>query len=169
MILWREDAERRINPSFCVVCVSCAATGMFDEGSNTDATWAQTHMWTAPYGVFAPTPGPDAVVEEFLPLGDCSRRWRRPAGRTLRVGARLEQQARHRAICCRRRTKREQSHCPSTAVTVRSVRSYQVRLVELMLAQVSNDDGKQVVFSRYACGRLIGNGTSCAACCMGLD
>jgi hypothetical protein len=30
---------------------------------------------------------------------------------------------------------------------VRSVRSYQVRSFEVMLAQVSNDDGKQVVFS----------------------
>jgi hypothetical protein len=30
---------------------------------------------------------------------------------------------------------------------VRSVRSYQVRSFEVMLAQISNDDGKQVVFS----------------------
>ena len=30
---------------------------------------------------------------------------------------------------------------------VRSVRSYQVRSFEVMLAQVSNDDGKQVVFA----------------------
>jgi hypothetical protein len=32
MILWREDAERRINLGFCVVGVSCAATAMLGEG-----------------------------------------------------------------------------------------------------------------------------------------
>ena len=33
------------------------------------------------------------------------------------------------------------------AAHVRSVRSYRVRWFEVMLAQVGNDDGKQVVFS----------------------
>jgi hypothetical protein len=64
----------------------------------------------------------------------------------MRVGARLEQQA--AAI---------QPPAPAAAAQaialsidgghVRSVRSYQVRSFEVMLAQVSNDDGEQVVFS----------------------
>jgi hypothetical protein len=32
VILWRVDAERRINLSFCVVGASCAATAMLGEG-----------------------------------------------------------------------------------------------------------------------------------------
>ena len=85
------------------------------------------------------------LMSQFLPLGDVpavetTRR------RTMRVGARLEQQA-------------VVSQPPAPAATaqaialsidgghVRSVRSYQSRSFEVMLAQVSNDDGKQVVFS----------------------
>jgi hypothetical protein len=85
------------------------------------------------------------LLSEFLPLDDIpavetTRR------RTLWVGARLEQQAIAR-----------QSPAPAAearAVTVsvdgghvRAVRSYQGRSFEVMLAQVSNDDGKQVVYS----------------------
>jgi hypothetical protein len=85
------------------------------------------------------------LLSEFLPLGDIpavetTRR------RTMRVGARLEQQA--VAI---------QPPAPAAAAQaialsidgghVRSVRSYQLRSFEVMLAQVSNDDGGQVVFS----------------------
>ena len=85
------------------------------------------------------------LLSDFLPIGDVpavetSRR------RTMRVGARLEQLA-------------VASQPPATAAEaqaialsidgghVRSVRSYQVRSFEVMLAQVSNDDGKQIVFS----------------------
>jgi hypothetical protein len=85
------------------------------------------------------------LLSEFLPFGDVpavetTRR------RTMRVGARLERQAAS-----------SQPAAPAAdarAITlfidgghVRSVRSYQVRSFEVMLAQVSNDDGKQVVFS----------------------
>src|ERR1700728_4442609 len=85
------------------------------------------------------------LLSEFLPLGDVpavetTRR------RTMRVGARLEQQAAS-----------SQPAAPAAEARpislfidgghVRSVRSYQVRSFEVMLAQVSNDDGKQIVFS----------------------
>jgi hypothetical protein len=85
------------------------------------------------------------LLSEFLPLDDVpavetTRR------RTVRVGARLEQQA-----------VASQTLAPAAAAQaialsidgghVRSVRSYQVRSFEVMLAKVSNDDGKQVVFS----------------------
>ena len=53
---------------------------------------------------------------------------------------------------------------------VRSVRSYQVRSFEAMLAQVSNDNGKQEGrVQQYGLRRPIGNATGCAACYMGLD
>ena len=85
-----------------------------------------------------------ALLSEFLPLND------QPAietvrQRTLHVGARLEKAA------------IVSSPTPSTAAQsitmsidgghVRSVRSYQMRSFEILLAQVGNDDGKQVVFS----------------------
>jgi hypothetical protein len=64
----------------------------------------------------------------------------------MKLGARLEQQA-----------VASQTFAPAAVAQaialsidgghVRSVLSYQVRSFEVMLAQVSNDDGKQVVFS----------------------
>jgi hypothetical protein len=84
-------------------------------------------------------------LSEFLPLGDVpavetTRR------RTLRVGARLEQQA----ASSQPAAPAAEARAISLFIDgghVRSVRSYQVRSFEAMLAQVSNDDGKQVVFS----------------------
>jgi hypothetical protein len=85
------------------------------------------------------------LLSEFLPLDDVSavETTRR---RTMRVGARLEQQA------VASQTFAPAAAAPAIALSidgghVRSVRSYQVRSFEVMLAQVSNDDGKQVVFS----------------------
>jgi hypothetical protein len=85
------------------------------------------------------------LLSEFLPLGDVpavetTRR------RTMRVGARLEQQA----ASSQPAAPAAEARAISLSIDgghVRSVRSYQVRSFEVMLAQVSNDDGKQVVFS----------------------
>jgi hypothetical protein len=83
------------------------------------------------------------LLAEFLPLGDvpAAETTRR---RTMRVGACLERQA-------------VQPSAPAAEARaialsidgghVRSVRSYQARSFEVMLAQVGNDDGKQVVFA----------------------
>src|SRR6202021_1354423 len=99
----------------------------------------------AKMGTLLPYARARTLLSEFLPIGDVpavetTRR------RTLRVGARLDQQA-----------AANQPAVPAAEVQaislfidgghVRSVRSYQVRSFEVMLAQVSNDDGKQVVFS----------------------
>jgi hypothetical protein len=85
------------------------------------------------------------LLSEFLPLTDVpavetTRR------RTMRVGARLEKQA--------AASQPPASVAKARAIAlsidgghVRSVRSYQVRSFEVMVAQVSNDDGKQVVFA----------------------
>ena len=87
-----------------------------------------------------------ALLEEFFPLGDA------PAvettrQRTLQVGARLE------------RATLAASQLPATALEassialaidgghVRSVRSYQVRSFEVLVAQVNGDEGRSVVFS----------------------
>ena len=85
------------------------------------------------------------LLSEFLPLGDVpavetTRR------RTMRVGARLEQQA----VVSQPSAPAPAAQAISLSIDgghVRSVRSHQVRSFEVMLAQVSNGDGKQVVFS----------------------
>jgi hypothetical protein len=90
------------------------------------------------------------LMSEFLPLGDIpavetTRR------RTMRVGARLEQQA----VVSQPPAPAADAQSISLSIDgghVRSVRSYQARSFEVMLAQVSNDDGKQVVFSSHARG-----------------
>ncbi len=85
------------------------------------------------------------LLSEFLPLGDvpAAETTRR---RTVRVGARLEQQA----LANRPTAPAIETRAIALSIDgghVRSVRSYQVRSFEVMLAQVSNDDGKQVVLS----------------------
>jgi hypothetical protein len=85
------------------------------------------------------------LLSEFLPLGDMAavETTRR---RTMRVGARLEQQA----VANLPPAPAAEAQAIALSIDgghVRSVRSYQVRSFEVMLAQISNDDGKQVVFS----------------------
>jgi hypothetical protein len=85
------------------------------------------------------------LLSDFLPIGDVpavetSRR------RTMRVGARLEQLA----VASQPPAPAAEAQAIALSIDgghVRSVRSYQARSFEVMLAQVSNDDGKQVVFS----------------------
>jgi hypothetical protein len=99
----------------------------------------------AKMGSLVPYARARTLLSEFLPLGDVpavetTRR------RTLRVGARLEQQA----APSQPASPAAEARAISLFIDgghVRSVRSYQVRSFEVMLAQVSNDDGKQVVFS----------------------
>src|SRR6202011_4632868 len=83
------------------------------------------------------------LLSEFLPLADVpaletTRR------RTMRVGARLEKLA----VAVQPPAPVDNARAIALSIDgghVRSVRSYQVRSFEVMLAQVSNDDGKQVV------------------------
>jgi hypothetical protein len=97
----------------------------------------------AKMGSLVPYARARTLLSEFLPLGDVpavetTRR------RTLRVGARLEQQA----ASSQPAAPAAEARAISLFIDgghVRSVRSYQARSFEL--AHVSNDDGKQVVFS----------------------
>jgi hypothetical protein len=87
-------------------------------------------------------------LSEFLPLTDVpavetTRR------RTMPVGARLEKLA----VASQPPAPVANARAIVLSIDgghVRSVRSYQVRSFEVMLAQVSNDDGKQVVFASMA-------------------
>jgi hypothetical protein len=85
------------------------------------------------------------LLSEFLPLGDVPAvEMTRP--RTMRVGAQLEQQA----ASSQPAAPAAEARAISLFIDgghMRSVRSYRVRSFEVFLAQVSNDDGKQVVFS----------------------
>src|SRR5271156_4135030 len=105
------------------------------------------------------------LLSEFLPLGDVpavetTRR------RTLRVGARLEQQA----ASSQPAAPAAEARAISLFIDgghVRSVRSYQVRSFEVMLARSAMTMGNRSC-STVCLRRLIGNATSCAVCCMGL-
>jgi hypothetical protein len=84
-------------------------------------------------------------MSEFLPLGDVPA-METTRRQTMRVGARLEQQA----VASHSLAPTAEAQAIALSIDgghVRSVRSYQVRSFEVMLGQVSNDDGKQLVFS----------------------
>jgi hypothetical protein len=85
------------------------------------------------------------LLAEFLPLGK-PQAVETTRQRTLRVGTRLEQEAVAGA------GSRTAVATKSIALSidgghVRAARQYQGRTFEVLLAQVSNDEGKQVVFA----------------------
>ncbi|MGA8907751.1 MAG: ISKra4 family transposase, partial [Acidobacteriaceae bacterium] len=87
------------------------------------------------------------LLSEFLPLDDIPS-VETARQRTIRVGARLEKEA----VTSAKVVEPNAVETKSIALSidgghVRSVRHYQVRSLEVLLAQVTNDDGKQIVFS----------------------
>jgi hypothetical protein len=85
-----------------------------------------------------------ALLEDFFPVGDPPTR-ETIRQRTLQVGARLEREA-----------VAPPTSPPATVETialsidsghVRAMRSYQVRTFEVFVAQASNDEGRQILFS----------------------
>jgi hypothetical protein len=86
-----------------------------------------------------------ALLDEFFPLGDAPE-VETIRQRTLQVGARLEKEA------VRPPTPAAPNEARSIALAidgghVKAVHDYQGRSFEVFVAQISNDDGKQVVFS----------------------
>lgn len=86
-----------------------------------------------------------ALLADLLPL-DTAPDVETIRRRTLQVGARLERAALVPPDEC--------SSAPATAITlaidaghVKSIKTYQVRSFEVMLARVGNDQGREVVFS----------------------
>ena len=99
----------------------------------------------AKMGALLPYRRARSLLEEFFPLGDAPE-VETIRQRTLHVGARLEREA------VAPPTSAPPAEAQSIALAidgghVKAVRSYQGRSFEVFVAQVSNDDGKQVVFS----------------------
>jgi hypothetical protein len=99
----------------------------------------------AKMGALLPYRRARTLLAEFLPLGDLQT-VETTRQRTLRVGARLEQEAVAGA------GPKLAGTTKSIALSidgghVRAARQYQGRSFEVLLAQVSNDEGKQVVFA----------------------
>ena len=85
------------------------------------------------------------LLSEFLPL-DTLQTVETTRQRTLRVGARLEQEA----VAGAGSKSAEAAKTIALSIDgghVRAAREYQGRSFEVLLAQVGNDEGKQVVFS----------------------
>jgi hypothetical protein len=86
-----------------------------------------------------------SLLGEFFPLGDAPE-VETIRQRTLHVGARLEREA----VALPTSAAPAEARSIALAIDgghVKAVRSYQGRSFEVIVAQVSNDDGKQVVFS----------------------
>lgn len=99
----------------------------------------------AKMGAWFPYRRARTVLAEFLPLDDIPT-VETTRQRTLAVGARLEREA------AAAPTVASPAEARSIALSidgghVRSIRGYQMRSFEILLAQVSNDDGKHAVFS----------------------
>ncbi len=85
------------------------------------------------------------LLAEFLPLSNLQA-VETTRQRTLRVGARLEQEA----VAGAKSTPGMARKSIALSIDgghVRAARQYQGRSFEVLLAQVSNDEGKQVVFA----------------------
>ena len=99
----------------------------------------------AKMGALLPYRRARSLLEEFFPLGDAPE-VETIRQRTLHVGARLER----KAVAPPTFAPPTEAQSIALAIDgghVKAVRSYQVRSFEVLVAQVSNDDGKQVVFS----------------------
>jgi hypothetical protein len=100
----------------------------------------------AKMGVSLPYRRARTLLAEFLPLDDIPS-VETARQRTIRVGARLEKEA----VSSAKAAEPTSVETKSIALSidgghVRSVRHYQVRSFEVLLAQVTNDDGKRIVF-----------------------
>ncbi len=99
----------------------------------------------AKMGALLPYRRARSLLEEFFPLGEAPE-VETIRQRTLHVGARLERQA------VAPPTSAPPTEAQSIALAidgghVKAVRSYQARSFEVFVAQISNDEGNQVVFS----------------------
>ena len=129
----------------CPCAVTCRRTFSPVAEIMPDRCTPEYERVVAKMGALLPYRRARTLLAEFLPLGDpqtveTTRR------RTLRVGARLEQEAVSAA------GSNSAAAAKSIALSidgghVRAARQYQGRTFEVLLAQVSNDEGKQVVFS----------------------
>jgi hypothetical protein len=99
----------------------------------------------AKMGALLPYRRARTLLSEFLPLGK-PQTVETTRQRTLRVGARLEREA-VAGVGPKPAVAAESIALSIDGGHVRAARQYQGRTFEVLLAQVSNDDGKQVVFA----------------------
>ena len=100
----------------------------------------------AEFGALLPYRRARTLLGTFFPVGDL------PTidtiqRRTLQVGARLECEAVATPTPLQPPADAETIELSIDSGHVRAVRSYQVRTIEVFVAQASNDDGEQIVFS----------------------
>ena len=129
----------------CRCAVTCRGTLSPVAEIMPDRCTPEYEQVVAKMGALLPYRRARTLLSEFLPLGK-PQTVETTRQRTLRVGARLEREAVAGA-----------SPKPSVATKsialsidgghVRAARQYQGRTFEVLLAQVSNDEGKQVVFA----------------------
>jgi hypothetical protein len=99
----------------------------------------------AKLGALLPYRRARTLLSEFLPLGK-PQTVETTRQRTLRVGARLEREA-VAGVGPKPAIAAKSIALSVDGGHVRAARQYQGRTFEVLLAQVSNDDGKQVVFA----------------------
>jgi len=128
----------------CRCAVPCCRTFSPVAAIMPDRCTPEYERLVAKMGSLLPYRRARALLSEFLPIADVpavetTRR------RTTRVGARLEREATVQPA-----TPANKARSIALSIDggyVRSVRSHRVRSFEIFLAQVSNDDGQQIVFS----------------------
>ena len=101
----------------------------------------------AKMGAWLPYRRARRFLSEFFPIGDDLPWHETIRRRTAKVGAGLERETLARAKTPRAAPPAETMTVSIDAEHVRAVRGHQGRTFGVMVAQVSNDDGKPVLFS----------------------
>jgi hypothetical protein len=143
--LFGTEETRALRFTTCRRAVTCRRTLSPVAEIMPDRCTPEYERVVAKMGALLPYRRARTLLAEFLPLGDLQT-VETTRQRTLRVGARLEQEAVAGAW------PNPAGPTKSIALSidgghVRVARQYQGRSFEVLLAQVSNDEGKQVVFS----------------------
>ena len=130
----------------CRCAVTCSQTLSPVSEIMPDRCTPEYERVVAKMGASLPYRRARTLLSEFLPLDDISS-VETTRQRTIRVGARLEKEAATSAKVAEPTSVETESIAVSIdGGHVRSVRHYQVRSFEVLLAQVTNDEGKQIVF-----------------------
>jgi hypothetical protein len=139
--------QRPLAPRFtpCRRAVTCRRTSKPVAEIMPDRCTPEYERIIAKMGALLPYRRARTLLAESLPLGDLQT-VETTRQRTLRVGARLEQEA------VAGTGPKSAGMTKSIALSidgghVRAARQYQGRSFEVLLAQVSNDEGKQLVFA----------------------
>jgi hypothetical protein len=140
-----EVSAPRFKPCRCVVAARstlCPASELMPDRCTPEYEQALAKM-----GAWLPYRCARRFLSEFFPLGDDPPRHETIRRRTMRVGTGLERESLLRAKTQRAVPPSETMTVSIDAGHVRTARGHQGRTFEVMVAQVSNDDGKPALFS----------------------